>query len=632
MALRPPQFKIPPRPKNPPTFDFPDGYAGGMNTSLSPDLIALNESPDLSDVNFDAGGVPTKRLGYGKFNASDWGAYPIRGMYEFWKIGAATPIFLVAWNGQIWSVADDGTKTSIMSSPATVADAVTGFFPMNDICYIYTGTEFLQYTGTGTVTVPVGYAPTITKGRAPTGGGTAYEALNYLSNSWVDSFSGTATDTVYTVSFTNLTSVDEVRVSGVLKTVTTDYTVNLTTGVITFTVAPGAGTDKVTIKCTKAGLMDPTINRKSTIFQVYGGKTDTRVFAAGHPTLTNNRYQSGLTDPTYWPEDGFTAVTSDAEDITGFGRVIDYQIIGKSRSYHYSYIEGPSATGVITFPVLPLNDEYGCLAGRTMAPVKGGLLALSVDNEGNPAGVAWITPSTVRAQMNVSIISENINKATAPLYGLLDNTLADLQAAHAIVHDKKYYLFVKDKTWILDLKYSDFANGRFCWYPYTTAFGKAGCFISRYNGDLCIGDKSTGLIYKPAAEQTATTYQDDGVAYNAYWMPPLLFGGRRDWEKKFDRLKITFAGQPDGNHVLTIITDQGNEEVNLIYQATTAFDYSYLYYDAWTYGVNFYPYPQAEKIGYKSVYLTYKISNNQPGEGMTILAQSLTYTYTKEVR
>lgn len=629
--MKPISFKVPSNAQKPSTFDFPDGYAGGMNTSVSPDQIALNQSPDMANMNYDEGGVPTKRLGYGKLNVSSWGATPIRGMYEYWKIGAATPIFLVAWGGKIYSVAADGTKTDLMSSPATIADAVTGFFTMNDVCYIHNGTQFVQYTGSGTVTAVVGKVPTFTLGRAPSGGGTANEELNYLSNSWIDSFSGTVGDTEYFVSFTDIASIDEVKKNGVVVD-PADYTVDLTAGKVTFDTAPGEGTNNVTIRATKANLMDATKIKTCTIFSVYGGKTDTRVFAAGHPTLVNYRYSSGLTDPTYWPENGFEVVTSDAEEITGLGRIIDYQIIGKSRSYHYSYIEGPDDAGNIIFPILPFNDEFGCLSGKTMAPAQGGMLALSNDNEGNPAGVAWITPSLVRGQMNVKIISENINESRYPITGLLSNTLADLKAAHAIIHDKKYYLFVKDKTWVLDLKYSDLASGVYCWYPYNTVFAKAACFLSRYDGDLYIGDKSAGVIYKPKEDQTTTSFEDDGTAWAGYWVSPLIFAGRRDWEKIFQWLRLTFAGQPDGSHNLTFITDQGNEEVALIYQDETSFDYGHIYYDAWTYGVNFYPYPQSEKVGYKSVYLQWKISNNQPSEAMVILAQSLQYMYTKVVK
>lgn len=635
MAYKPVQMKIPSRPKPPAPYTFPQGFTGGLNTSKSPDLIRENESPDMMNMNYDDGSVPTKRPGLARSTASSWGTTPIRGMYEYWKIGASTPIFLVAWGGKIWSYdpATD-TKTSLMSSPATIADVRTGFFTMNDTCYIYNGTEYCQYTGTGTVTAVVGKVPTYTQSRNPDGTvGTANEALNLLSNSWKDSFAGTAGGTVYNLSFTGLsaTAVQAWNPAGTLLVETTDFTVNRTAtpyAQVTFSVAPGVGT--VIIQAEKTALNDPTIITKCTMFTVYGGKQDTRVFAAGHPTLTNQRNRSDLVDPTYWPIDAYELVTSDAEAITGLGHMIDYQIIGKDRSYHYSTID-TDGSGNVTFDIFPFNDEYGCISGRTIAPVQGGLLALSCDNEGNPAGVAWITPSMVRSQLNIDIVSEKINRAKSPLKGLLDYTLAELKAAHAIIHDKKYYLFVADKTFVLDLEYSALASGVFCWYPYDTIYGKVGCFMSRYTGELWIGDKDAGLIYKPQTEYTATAYQDDATAYNAYWQAPLLFVGSRDWEKNFELLHLSFKGQPDGNHNLTFITDQGPELVILTYQDEASFDYGHIYYDDWTYGVNYYPYPQTEDVGYQSVYLSWKISNNTASQGMTVLAQSLKYSFAQEV-
>lgn len=63
-------------------YSFPNGFFGGMNISVSPDQIAANQSPDMSDCNFDGGGVPTKRYGLKRINES-LGPSPIRHMVEF---------------------------------------------------------------------------------------------------------------------------------------------------------------------------------------------------------------------------------------------------------------------------------------------------------------------------------------------------------------------------------------------------------------------------------------------------------------------------------------------------------------------------------------------------------------------
>ena len=108
----------------------------------------------------------------------------------------------------------------------------------------------------------------------------------------------------------------------------------------------------------------------------------------------------------------------------------------------------------------------------------------------------------------------------------------------------------------------------------------------------------------------------------------MLFCGRRDWIKKFLKLRLGFAGQVIGQHELTLITDR-KEVLPLIYQEDKTFSYAAIHYNAWSYGVNFFPYPQVEKIGYDSVYFSWIISNNHAGEKMTINSQSLEFSYVK---
>lgn len=621
------QSKVPQRPPHPPAYQFPGGYCGGINTQLSPDLIRENETPDCCNISFDDGGVPTKRKGWEKLNASSWGATPIRGMYEFWKIGASEPIFLVAWGGKIWSVASDGTKTSLMSSPANITDTTTGFFTMNDTCYAYTGTEFVQYTGSGTVATVVGYVPKYTTGRSPDGTTSAAdEELNLLSNSWKDVFTGTVAATDYHLSFTGLSAtLVKAWVDGVEKTETTDFTVNRTTGVVTFSVAPGAV--QVIIQAEKDNLNDPTDITKCTIFSVYGGKEDTRVFAAGHPTLVNYRWRSYLVDPTYWPISAFELITSDAEAVTGFGRMIDYQIIYKEYSQQYSYVN--EVSGVVSFPVLPLNDEYGCASARTIAPAQGGLLALSY------RGVIWTQPSLVRGQANCKMISAKVNDtrtSTTQVIGILDHTKAEIEAAFSILINQKYYLHIDDTVWILDLKYSDLVSGIYCWYRYTGLPGSASCFLDR-SGDLYFGDNTNGLVYKPIDNvDPMLEYNDDGAAIDSYWFTPFLFMGLRNYIKKFERLNLTFAGQPDSGHQVSVYTDQGPEDIALTYSDSRSFDYSRIYYDDWTYGLMAYPQTESERVGYKGEYIQYRLRNNTLNQGMTVLSQSLEYSIRKKVR
>ncbi len=619
---RPIQFKTPASPPRL-SYNFPNGFAGGMNTSVNADAIAPNETPNVCDMELRHG-VWSKRYGYIRVNAESWGKSPIRGMYDFWQEdneGKAFSTFLVAWNGKLWSVDKDGVKTDLCTgAKASISDAPVTFFTMGDKCYFLTGTEYCVYDGTNPVAEVTGYVPIVAKGKSPDGtGGYAGEELNLLSNSWKEEFAGTVGDTGYVLGMAansvacwkNGVLIDPADYT--FPTGGTDYTK------VTFTTAPGEGV--ITIQGTKSELNDPTAITKCTIAQEWGGRNDTRVFFTGNASISNRRWHSGLLDPTYFPVLAWDDIGSDAEAVTGLGRLVDYQVIHKERSMYYSSVEGPDNQGNITFPSLPMNEEYGCIAPRTVLPAQGGLLALSSE------GVTFTVPSFVRGQLNVRMISEKVNKSEWLMYGINDFTLTERQAAHAYIFDEKYYLHIKDKVWVLDLRHSRLHEEICCWYPFAGVPGKASCYLERDNL-IYVGDDTNGIIYK----QLEGSYSDDGTGIDAWWTSPMLFMDSRGWLKKFTRVKLTFKAEQISDHTMTFITDMGSENIP-IRQEAGLFRYVNHSYKYWTYGVwnKEYPSIQPEKAGYKGEYFQFKIRNNSI-RGMTIMGAIVDYKMRKEVK
>lgn len=635
MAIKPIQYKIPRQPPKPAPFSFPDGFAGGMNISVTADQIALNQSPDMLNMNYDNGGVPGKRYGFQRLTATSWGDTPIRGMHLF-KLPDESTQLIVAWGGKLWKYdSTTDTKTDLCTGTKTsIADSDTFFFEMNGWLWAYNGTDYVYYDGVNPVgnVTDIAYVPILTLGGSKDAPGTLNELLNYLSDSWIDSYSPDGTATTFPLSFvptSELVTAEQDNPDGTVTTYTegVNLTVNRTAtpfATVTFATAPAQGTDTLRIKATKTGMMDKSKILNAKFHAIYGGKNDTRVFFARE----NIRYRSGLLDPTYWPEDGFDIVGDDSEDLSGFGRMIDYLVMYKEgKGIYYSYVDEVEIMGEIrvVFPILPMNDEYGCVSWRTVQPAQNGLLALSRE------GVIWTVPSMVRGQANTKIVSRNINGRNGIGTGILDHTKGELEQAHAIIYDDKYMLHIGDKVYVLDLKYSNLAGGVYCWYPYDGVPGKAGCFLE-IDSDLYLGDKEAGLLYKSYNSDSGIRYRDDGQPINAYWTSPLIFGGLRDWIKKFERLNVTFKGQPEGNHTLTIITDQGKEDILLIVETQGTFDYGSIDYGTFSYGVPFYPSSQSEKVGYKGEYVQWQIRNNNLDEGLTILAQSLQFSLRKQVK
>ena len=98
--IKPISFKVPSRPKPLAPYDFSDGFAGGMRIDLSPDKIPPNSSPDMVNMNYDSGSVPTKRFGFARPYSASLGTTPIRLMTEF-KTGGVTE-FLAVCGGSIY--------------------------------------------------------------------------------------------------------------------------------------------------------------------------------------------------------------------------------------------------------------------------------------------------------------------------------------------------------------------------------------------------------------------------------------------------------------------------------------------------------------------------------------------------
>ena len=98
--IKPIVFKVPSRPKPLAPYDFPNGFTGGMRIDLSPDKIPSSASPDMQNICYNDGAIPTKRFGFARPYSASLGITPIRLMTEF-KTGGVTE-FLAVCGGSIY--------------------------------------------------------------------------------------------------------------------------------------------------------------------------------------------------------------------------------------------------------------------------------------------------------------------------------------------------------------------------------------------------------------------------------------------------------------------------------------------------------------------------------------------------
>ena len=172
-------------------------------------------------------------------------------------------------------------------------------FVSNNILYIKDGANYLEYDGE-TIKDVVGYIPTTSIARKPSGGGSTYEDVNMLSSYRKNTFIGDGESTEYHLDAKNID--DEapiVKVGDSLLNPVTDYTYNINEGIVTFNTPPvepytdGQPNVEIMFKKTVLGCAD--IIKKCTLLTVF----DNRVFFSGNQDYPNTIWHSSLNNPTY---------------------------------------------------------------------------------------------------------------------------------------------------------------------------------------------------------------------------------------------------------------------------------------------------------------------------------------------
>jgi hypothetical protein len=279
--------------------------------------IGDGQSPYMPNVNLDDGGKPTKRRGQMYVYTNSLGNGQINGMFD--DLFNGKKVF--AWNTGLYTQVGSADPVLIYNS---LSNKKGYFYVFNDYLYYKNQAEFIKIDSSFNVTSAMAnaYIPTVAISSPPTGGGTANEQRNLIQPGQTKQFSGNGTATAYTLPEINLdATAAKATVNGVAKTEGTDFTVNRTTGIVTFNAAPSSGTNNVLITYYKTYSGSADKITKSFRSTLYGGATnDSRIFCCGNPDYKNIYFYTGLTgntntDATYWPEFNFNQIGSSAKNI-----------------------------------------------------------------------------------------------------------------------------------------------------------------------------------------------------------------------------------------------------------------------------------------------------------------------------
>ena len=570
----------------------------GLNQSVGETEIKLGEAVVQTNFRLTQDYKPEKRKGHNTF--IDFGnSLDVQG--EWYGQIAGKEIFIAINNGNVYeydmSVASstvdiggliiEGTVSTI----GTITDVKTHIFWFGGSLYFINGTDYKVYDGTTYGDVE-GYVPTLAIETPPAGGGTDYEEVNLLTGSKKQEFTGDGSSTAFQIRELEIDADTlVVTVDGVSKTEGSDFTVNRTTGVITFTTAPIVDA-LVIIEWVKDNADNVALVKNNRYAMDFGPGNDTTVFMWGNTNHGNRRMRSGTLDATYWPEFSFTLVGNDQFPITDIVAQYDRQLVFKTNRTFYSYAEYISETEKYEYPLYDLNEHIGNV-------VKHGVILA----ENYPISVYgqsfWKWSSTsVEDERNATVISEKIR------YSLED---LDLSTAVTFDYQKEKELWVNVDDYVYIWNYG---NDTFYMYDNVSAVAfidveNVVYYSSSGTVERFIGVDDNEEAIKARIELGFTDFGVNELAKNS----------RDLWctIKPYTRTSVTISYATN-----RIDLNEAKQVKSVKY---SFFGYDGIDYTNWTYSTNKNVQVFRRKIRAKKyAYIKFIFENNEQGETVAIIS------------
>lgn len=507
----------------------------GVDFASSPTQMDKSRSPDAQNIISDLAGKPVKRTGYE--TVADFGSR-INGIYrlatedvEKFLVHAGTKLYEWVRTDGVFAASGSLIYSDMNNQRSTA-------FQNDKKLYILDGKTYLVYgefdgAFSAKKVTDVATVPLCIAGQNPDGsGGSVVDDVNVLTTKRTYSFYGTETATEYRLAVDDM-KIDSTAVTArvlnasgdwVDKTETTDFTVNRTTGVITFKAAPGkspaTGTDNVEITFSAATDYTADLINKCTIAIQYGvnGATD-RVFVSGNQEAKNFHYWSGINDPCYFPGENYAYLGQDSSAIMG------YSLINDMLAVHKEDNEQDQTIFLVT-------GATNASTGKTQFAISGSI-----------AGVGAIskycfqrldTEPLFLARQGVYALTTQYLTAERYAQGrswYVDPRLtreADLSEAVAKEYNNYYYLAVNNHVYVADGRQKNYEKNapqstfQYEWYYLTNI----DCRVWwEYDGRLYFGDNDGKVkIFMLDSENTAAhnAYNDDGEPIRAYWYTPIF--------------------------------------------------------------------------------------------------------------
>ena len=486
----------------------------GVDLINSPTNVEKSRSPAAPNMIRDQVGKVRKRMGYRTVATAPEGAR-VNGVHflgEERLLHAGAKLY--RW--------EDGETGAVFTELGAMADARSVSFRFDDRLYLLDGTEYRVYDGSTLAAVSAGaYVPTVVISRNPTGGGTAYEALNLLGTRWRESFLGTAEDKTYQLTADGL---DETPVTAellnadgewVAKTEGTDFTVDREKGTVTFTTAPGVspvtGHDNVRVTASKAREGYGGMVSACTVFAVYGvGGAADRVFLSGNAAKPGMDWYSAYDDPTYFPDTSYTQLSRDG------ARVAGYAILNNTLA---TFLQGSTDGRSVVVRTGSLDSD-----GEALFRITNTLIGEDAAAPGTFAMAGkeplFLTERGIYAITAEELTGEKYSQERSYYISAELEKAEDKAGARAIVWRDFYILALGSTLYLLDLRQRSYEkNSPYSSFQYECYyFPDITARVLFQDGDaLCFGQADGKLRRFGTNVDDPGCYNDDGAAIDAYW-------------------------------------------------------------------------------------------------------------------
>lgn len=338
-------------------------YSNFRGVDFRGEEINLVRSPDSLNVWKDYKETDSIRTrpGMALYEAFSEPVYGVFFYKDYVLVHSGTSLYCLSSGGERTEVWDD------------LKEAPSNAFVFEDVWYFMDGKYYLRSVDTTTSCIEVdevvGYIPTTSIARKPSGGGTIHEDVNMLSSLRINTFLADGKSKVFCLDAKNIDTHTKPTVK-VDDKVVSNYTVDYTEGTITFTDVVSEpltdGQDNVWVMFSKTVPKYRNSILNCSMLQVF----DNRVFFSGNKDYPNVVWHCSLNDPTYVSDLDYYREGMDEAQVKGM-------VAGNNALWVF---REPSEANTNVFYHTPtLDDDYGKIYPSTHSSVTTGCVGKAIN-------------------------------------------------------------------------------------------------------------------------------------------------------------------------------------------------------------------------------------------------------------